>query len=333
MGGDVSRFGALPTICPAGRYVLWSHPSRRPVVDESMKISGLGLSRKQRAATAMLAPVLVTLVVFTAYPLVYLVTLSFSRSDLGQLFQRFVGWDNFEWTLTSTIFPRSLLNTTFFAIIASALQLAIGLAIAYLLYHNVRRGRFVRAVILLPLMTPPVMVGIAWKLLLDPSGGWINGLLLRSGLIERPISFFGDATLAFPSIMLADTWQWTPFVIILCFAALQTLPQDVLEAAALDGAYGRTIFWRVTLPILAPMLVAIFLLRLVMAFKTFDLVYVLTFGGPGDATSIASFEIWKSALREFDVGLASAQTLLFALVVTVVTLPVVYWFDRVESRL
>lgn len=282
---------------------------------------------------AMLAPVLLTLVLLTAYPLAYLLALAFSRSDLGQQFQRFVGWDNFHWTLTSTIFPKSLLNTTLFAVIASALQVALGLAIAYLLYHNVRRGRFVRAIVLLPLMTPPVMVGIAWKLLLDPSGGWINGMLLRWGLIARPVSFFGDATLAFPSIMLADTWQWTPFVIILCFAALQALPHDVFEAAALDGAYERTIFWRVTLPMLAPTLVAIFLLRLVMAFKTFDLVYVLTFGGPGDATSIASFEIWRTALREFDVGLAAAQTLLFVVVVTVVTMPIVYLFDRLERRL
>ncbi|MFC4171406.1 carbohydrate ABC transporter permease [Microvirga sp. GCM10011540] len=288
--------------------------------------------RRQLAATVMLAPLVLGLTVFAVYPLVYLIGLAFTRSELGRQFQEYVGWENFDWALTGTIFPTSLWNTVIFAFVVSGAQLVLGLAIAYLLYRYARTGRIIRTLILLPMMTPPVMVGVAWKLILNPSGGWLNGVLLRSGLIERPVSFLGDAQLAFPSIMLADTWQWTPLVVILCFAALQSLPKDVFEAAAIDGAYDGAIFWRLTLPMIAPSLVAIFLMRLVMAFKTFDLVYILTFGGPGNATSIASFEIWKTALREFDVGLAAAQTLLLAITVSIVTLPVVIIFNWVERR-
>ncbi|MDX8454260.1 sugar ABC transporter permease [Mesorhizobium sp. VK9D] len=280
----------------------------------------------------MVAPMVSGLAVFAGYPLVYLIALAFTRSDLGDRFQKFVGLGNFIWALKGTVFATSLFNAIWFALAVSAVQLCLGLFIAHLLNSYVRGGRWLRALILLPMMTPPVMVGIAWKLMLNPAGGWINGVLLRSGLTSEPISVFGDRYLAFPGIMVADTWQWTPLVALLCFAALTTVPEDVYEAAALDGAYPRRMFWTVTLPMIAPALVAIYLLRLVMAFKTFDLVYALTQGGPGNATTIATFEIWKTAMREFDVGLAAAQTILFALTVSIVTLPVVALFNYLESR-
>lgn len=289
-------------------------------------------SRLRAASIAMVVPMVIGLAIFAAYPLVYLVGLAFSRSDLGNRFQSFVGLDNFTWAFEGTIFGTSLFNSVWFALAVSAIQLVFGLFIAYLLHSYVRQGRLLRTLILLPLMTPPIMVGIAWKLMLNPAGGWLNGMLLRLGAIDQPISFFGDRHLAFPAIMLADTWQWMPLIVILCFAALQSVPEDVYEAAAVDGAYPRRTFWRVTLPIIAPALVAVFLLRLVMAFKTFDLVYALTQGGPGNATTIATFEIWRTAMREFDVGLAAAQTLLFAIVVSVVTLPVVMLFNHLEKR-
>lgn len=280
----------------------------------------------------MTIPMVIGLAVFAGYPLVYLIALGFSRSDLGNSFQKFVGLSNFQWAISGTIFPTSLGNAVWFALIVSAIQLCLGLFIAHLLNTYVREGRWLRTLVLLPMMTPPVMVGVAWKLILNPAGGWLNGILLRSGMISQPISVLGDRDLAFPAIMLADTWQWTPLVAILCFAALKAVPDDVYEAAALDGAYPRRMFWQITVPMIAPSLVAIFLLRLVMAFKTFDLVYALTAGGPGNATTIATYEIWKTALREFDVGLASAQTLLFAITVSVVTLPVVAYFNYLEAR-
>jgi multiple sugar transport system permease protein len=177
-------------------------------------------------------------------------------------------------------------------------------------------------------MTPPVMVGIAWKLILAPAGGLLNGVLMNLGITDAPISFLGTAGLAWLSVGVADVWQWTPFIAILSFAAIASLPGDVFEAAAIDGASAWQTFRKILLPLLAPQLAAIFLLRLVIAFKIFDLIYVLTFGGPGFHTTTASFHIWRRALEQFDVGRAAAETLIFTLVVGLVTLPVVWLAKR-----
>ena len=133
-----------------------------------------------------------------------------------------------------------------YALPASFIQLSLGLLIALLL-QALRQGQFVRSLVLLPLMTPPVLVGVAWKLLLAPAGGLVNGTLLRLDWISEPVSLLGSDTWALPAVLLADTWQWLPFVVILCFAALQTLPADVFEAAALDGASPRGTFLKLSL--------------------------------------------------------------------------------------
>jgi multiple sugar transport system permease protein len=129
------------------------------------------------------------------------------------------------------------------------------------------------------------------------------------------------------SVAVADIWQWTPFVAILCYAALQGLPEDIVEAARVDGASSSNVLWHITLPMLAPTLLAILLLRVVIAFKLFDLVYGLTFGGPGFDTTVAAFQVWRTALAQFDIGLASAQTIIFAILVSLVTLPLT-WLHR-----
>ena len=290
------------------------------------------IRRRSTAGWLMLVPVMAGLAAFFVYPLVYLIALSVSRSTLANTFQSYDGWENFSWMLTGTSFTSSIITTVIFAVSVSVLQLVFGLLIAYLLFTSVRNGKILRAIILLPLMTPPVMVGIAWKLLLSPTG-WINSLLSRAGFIEQPISILGDGRFAFPSIMLADTWQWTPFVVILAYAALQSLPEDVFEAAALDGACGRTTFFKLTLPMLAPALLSILLIRMVMAFKTFDLIFVLTQGGPGGATDMSTYMIWRTALQEFDLGLAAAQTLYFAIVISIVTLPIVLLNNKAEAKI
>lgn len=276
---------------------------------------------------------LLGLALFSIAPFVFLVALSFSKSSLGNTFSQFVGWSNYHWAITGTGFSGSLLRTTLFAATVCCIQLVLGLLLALLFDRMSRGGGLVRTLTLLPLMTPPVMVGTAWKLILAPSGGFLNGWLLSNGWITEPISFLGNKDLAFWSIVVADTWQWTPFIAILCYSALKVLPQDIFEAAALDGAYPLRQFFTLTLPIIAPALAAVFLLKLIIAFKTFDLVFVLTFGGPGNSTNMTSFMIWKTALREFDVGLAAAMTLLFAIFVGLVTLPITWGYKRLSAAL
>ncbi|MGE3830776.1 MAG: carbohydrate ABC transporter permease [Parvibaculaceae bacterium] len=279
----------------------------------------------------LVAPLLIGLALFAIYPFLDVLALSLSKSSLGRQFQKWPILANYLSLLRDESFHGALLKTIIFAIPVALIELVLGLAIALLLHSSLRQARWVRSLILLPLMTPPMMVAVAWKLILAPAGGLLNGILLRTGLIDVPFSFLGTMPAAFLSIAVADTWQWTPFIAILSYAALQTLPEEVFEAARVDGASSPTIFWQITLPMLAPTLLAILLLRVVMAFKLFDLVYGLTLGGPGFGTTVATFEIWRTAIQEFDIGLAAAQTLVFAVLVSIVTLPITWLHRRSEA--
>jgi len=282
----------------------------------------------------MLLPLLLGLSAFAIYPSIYVVALSFTKSTLGQPFKAWIGWSNYQWLTFGgdEIFVPSLERAVLFALGVTLVELSLGLWLGVLLLRLRRVGVLVRSIMLLPLMTPPVLVGVAWKLLLAPGGGLVNGKLVAWGLVKAPISFLGTQPWAMMSIMIADAWQWTPFVAILAYAALRQVPDDVMEAALLDGAGESALFWRILLPLTAPLLLAIFVLRLIMAFKTFDLLYILTFGGPGDSTDMAGFTIWRTALRDFDVGTAAAETVLFAVLVSVVILPFLWLHGRAEEK-
>lgn len=278
-----------------------------------------------------LAPLGLSLGIMLAYPLVLLIALAATKSTLGRPFGRFLGADQILSTLTDPVFRSAVVKSVLFGLGAGALQLALGFAVALALVGLKRRGRLLLGLVLLPLMTPPVIAGIAWKLILAPSGGMVNGLLLSWGWIAVPISFLGTPGLAWLSILVADVWQWTPFVALLSLAALASVPKDLREASLLDGAGPLQHLWHVTLPLVAAPLASIFLLKLVIAFKLFDLVHVLTFGGPGFDTTNAAFFIWRSAFAEFDVGHAAAATLVYAAVLALVTLPVVRLCRQLEA--
>lgn len=293
---------------------------------------GGGVRRDRLAPRLLVVPLVVALLVFAVYPAAYLLALSLSESILGQPFRAWVGLDNFVEAAGDRVFLSSLGRSVLFAVPVSLLQMAFGVAVAVLLDASVRRGDLIRALVLLPLMTPPVMAAVVWRLLLAPVGGFVNAALLNLGVVGEPVSFLGESPWAFLSIMVADTWQWTPFVVLLAYAALQTVPGEVHEAAQVDGASRWQAFRSITLPMILPALVAIEILRLVIAFKLFDLVYVLTAGGPGFDTTTATFGIWRTALEEFDTGYGAAQTVAFGLLVSLVILPFTKLRERVEKR-
>lgn len=289
------------------------------------------IAESRGAVWLLVAPLIVGLAIFSVYPFLDVVALSLSKSSLGRPFQKWPIVANYLALARDDTFRAALIRTAIFAIPVPLIQLVAGFSVALLLHANLRGSRWMRSVILLPLMTPPMMVAIAWKLILAPAGGLLNGVLLRGGLIDQPISFLGTTPSAFISVALADSWQWTPFVAILSYAALQGVPEEIIEAARVDGASAWQILWRIILPMLAPTLLAILLLRVVIAFKLFDLVYGLTFGGPGFDTTVAAFQVWRTALQQFDIGLAAAQTLVFAVLVSLVTLPLTWLHRRSEA--
>lgn len=269
------------------------------------------------------APLVFALLVTTVYPTIFLIALATTKSTLGKPFRAFIGTKNFESALFDPAFQASVWKGVVFAFASAAAEIIVGFALASLFVALLKAGRYLLIVVLLPLMTPPVMVGVAWKLILAPSGGLLNGVLMNLGVTDAPISFLATPVPAWLSVGVADLWQWVPFVTILCFAALVSLPEGVHEASLIDGAGPWQRLRHITLPLVAAPLASIFLLKLIIGFKLFDLVYVLTFGGPGLTTTNATFSIWRLALEQFDVGKAAAQTLIYAIVISIVTIPVV----------
>jgi multiple sugar transport system permease protein len=278
----------------------------------------LNESLERRSPLLMVLPILVILFILTLF-LFYVIGLSLTNSTLSRPFNEFVGLDNFQQALTDETFYTSIVNTLVFAFGVAIIETLLGFVLALAIHSEWRAGRVLRTLALLPLFTPPVAVAMIWRLIYDPVSGFLNHYLLQLGLIERPIAFLGQSHLAMPAIMAADVWQWTPFTFILCLAALQSLPAEPYEAAAVDGASSWQVFWRITLPLVTPAVIVTFLFRLLIALKVFDLVFILTYGGPGSATQVISFYIYKIGFTMFKTGYAAALTILVLVLVGVIS--------------
>ncbi len=285
-----------------------------------------------RARRLFVAPSVLALVVLGVYPLVFIVAASVTESSLGRPFQEFVGAQTFLDVLADADVVASLVRSVAYAVAVALASLLLGVAAALALHGAVRRGSLLMTLLLLPLMTPPVVAGTLWKLVYQPGGGLLAVLLGAVGLPRDAVAPLSSTLWALPGIAVADIWQWTPLVALLVFTALLAQDPEVIEAARLDGAHGWRLFSSVTLPAIAGVVAAAFFIRLVLAFKVFDLVFMMTSGGPGQSTTLTSYVIYQAALREFDVGRAAAITLLLAVVVTVVTLPVVAVTRRLAAN-
>ena len=278
------------------------------------------------------APSVLTLLVLGVYPLLFIVAAAFTDSSLGNPFREWVGTATFEGVLADGDAIAALWRTVVYAVAVSAGSLVLGVVTAVALASAVRSGAIVRTLLLLPLITPPVIVGTLWKLVYNPGGGLLAVVLGFFGVPAASVAPLSSTTWALPAIAVADVWEWTPLVAILVFAALVSQDPEPIEAARLDGAHGIRLFRHITLPSIAGVVASAFFIRLVLAFKVFDLIFTMTSGGPGQATTTASYLIYQAALREFDVGKASVITLLLAVVVTVVTVPVAIAARRLQKN-
>lgn len=290
------------------------------------------LSRDGRGARrAFVAPSVLALGVLGVFPLVFIALASFSESTLGKPFQAWVGLENFTEALGSSDVTESLLRNVLYTLCVSAASVILGVAVALALHSSVRAGSLIRTLLLLPLITPPVVVGILWKLIFSPSGGLLNTVLGLFGYAGEPVSVLAAPETALIGVGIADVWEWTPLITLLVFAALLGQNTETIEAAKLDGAHGVTLFTGITLPAIAGTVAAAFLIRVVLAFKVFDLIYIMTSGGPGQATTTPSYLIYQAAMQQFDIGRAATITLLLAIVVTAVTLPIVAVTRRIRN--
>jgi multiple sugar transport system permease protein len=269
-----------------------------------------GRARGARSAAfpyLFLAPAVTLLAALTLYPLVYVVRTSLHRwTPRGETW---VGLDNFVRLGRDPFFFRATGQTLVFTASALALELLLGLALALVLDGAVRGRSWWRAAFLLPMIVPPVVAGVVWRLIYNPSFGVLNGLLRMAGVETRRLTWLADPKLALPSVIVVDVWEWTPFVFLILLAGLQSIPEEPYEAARVDGSSAWQTLRHITLPLLRPAILVALLLRTMDLVRLFDQVFILTQGGPGFSTETVSLYIYKTAFRFYDFGYAAALSL------------------------
>ncbi len=253
------------------------------------------------------SPALGLMVALSVLPLANLVLLSFYNIEWleGRANWHPVGLANYRALADDNLFGAGVLNTTIFAAAAVAGQMVLGFALA-LLCTKINRGRVLyRAVFILPILIPGIVIGAIWKLMLNFDFGLVNQALALVGI--GPQDWLGASETALLSVIVVDIWHWTPFCFLLFLAGLESLPQDIYEAAKIDGASAWQELIHVTLPLMLPTILVTFAFRLVLAFKVFDEVYLLTAGGPGTATEVVSFTLYQRFFTEDRAGYGAAM--------------------------
>lgn len=281
---------------------------------------------------AFMAPAAIILGAILAYPIFYTVRISLSRFDLmtfGAV--EWVGWDNYAQVLSDPRFWSSMQVTAVYLVFALPLQIALGFGIAFLINANWRGRGLLRALFLIPMVVAPVVAGGIWRMILDPLWGIVNWALGLFGI--PPMDWFGDPNLAMASIIIIDTWRWTPFVVLIATAALLALPRDLFEAAEIDGANWWSMLWTITLPLLLPIIAATFVVRWLGAVKLFDIVLATTYGGPGGATHVVNLFIYEEAFRSLRFAESAAMSvvvLVLTMVLTAIFLRGTRYIEQVE---
>lgn len=280
---------------------------------------------------ALLLPALAVLAVVAIYPIGGLFWLSLRQRILPFGIDAFIGLDNFKLLVQMPRFWNSLGVTCYFAVLSVTLEVLVGLGIALLLARRFPGVGWVRAVILLPWAIPTVVTAKMWDWMYQPELGVLNYFLRASGLTTDPVNWLGTPSLAIHAAIVADVWKTTPFVVILLLAGLALIPSDVYRAAALDGASAWQTFWHVTLPLLRPILIVVVVFRMIDALRAFDLLYVMTGGGPADTTETLSIYAYKMLFQTLQFGYGSAIGVVMFMLVALVSL-FQLWVGRRDSR-
>jgi multiple sugar transport system permease protein len=270
----------------------------------------------------LIAPALVLLVFLVVTPTIFLFTVAFQEwNPADTSASEWIGLANFVSILSDTqFFWNAVKNTAIFIVFGVAIEFALGMSFAVLVDKHIRRLNFVKTILVMPMMLPPIAVAITFRIIYQPQFGAINVML---GYFDiAPVMWTASMEIARPAIILVDVWENTPFVFLLTLAGLAAQPREPLEAAAMDGANGWQKFRDVTWPFLRPLAAIIILFRVIDVSRLFDQVVVLTRGGPANATDTITYFIYRTGLREFEVGRAAAASILMLLA----TLAFSAWF-------
>jgi multiple sugar transport system permease protein len=262
---------------------------------------------------AFILPALLLIGLFTVYPVLYALRISVFRYQLTRPNDHpFIGLDNFTEVLSSYYFRNSLQVTALYTVGAVAGVIIFGLAAALLLNQKLRSVGFLKVAILLPWAIPAVVSGLLWKWILNADFGMLNGILFRLGLIDSYIPFLADPLLARLSLIAAHVWKEGPLAAIFFLAGLQLIPHELYESARIDGGSTGQLFWRVTLPLLRPTFLVVLVYETMVAILTFDIIVVLTGGGPADSTALISWFAYAAIFRGLNLGHGIALAIIIA---------------------
>jgi multiple sugar transport system permease protein len=281
-----------------------------------------------------MAPAVIIMAIALIYPLGYMIYGSFLDWNPSQTIgeAEFVGAKNYVTLWNDPNFHESLWVTIIFAFFCVTIEMFVGVGLALMLDRNLRGMTVLRTLFILPMMIAPVVVGLMWRYMYHPTVGTLNRTLDGLGLPK--VDWLGDHALM--SVIIADIWQWTPFIFILSLAALQSLPRSALEAARIDGATGWQQIWFIKLPLMMPVLIVTALLRLIDAFKVLEVILVLTEGGPGLSTEILALRISRTATEFRELGVAAAMSnylLILLMILTLAMFAFTRWQEARANRL
>ena len=272
-------------------------------------------ARSARMEWSFIAPAAVMSLFLVALPLAGLLGFSLFDWNLtrpGSL--RFLGLGNYAAILKDPAFWQALATTAIFVVESVTLQMVAGVAIALLLSHRLPGMGLVRTLFLTPMMIAPIFAGMIWRLCLSDDFGVVKFILQAGGWAEPPL-WLANPTFALHTIVVINSWQWIPFVVLFVMAGLQVIPGELYEAAHIDGASRFRAFLSITLPLLSPILLTVLIFRTIDAIKVFDVIYATTAGGPGDSTETISYLVYQQATNFFNLGYGSAIAVIMLLIV------------------
>jgi len=313
--GEVGQATAVPAVAPAVRRT-----GARGSLLEDERVLGW----------VLLTPTLVLLGLFIAYPFVKGVWLSMTATTVGNPGD-FVGLKNFIKIWNDSIFQRATYNTVVYTGVATVGKLVLGMWLALLLNRHFKGKRLVRASMLLPFIVPTVLSTFAWKWMFDPTFSVLNWSLYHLGLITTRVGWLTDPTLALLSVIVVNVWRGMPFYAITLLAGLQTVSPELHEAAALDGANAWQRFWRITWPLLLPVTMVVTLFSVIQTFADFQLVYVLTGGGPANSTHLFATYAYQIGIITGLLGEGAAASLAIFPILFLIVVIQLWYIRRVEG--
>ena len=281
----------------------------------------------RRYGYILAAPSVLIILLIILFPITFaLISSFFDYTLINKSFNSFIGLKNYQNSINNERLLNSISVTFIFVILVVLFEFLLGFFIALLLNSVEKFKSVYYFILLLPLLINPIVVGLIWRMFLHPQLGILNYLL--SLIAIEPVNWLGDPKMAFITIIFVDIWHQVSFMIILLLAGLSAIPKEPYEAARSDGANIFQCFYHITLPYMRPVIIITILIRLIFAIKTYDLIYIMTKGGPGDATDLISYYIYRSAFISLNLGEAAAMSTILLIIIVILTLPLFKYMDR-----